>query len=213
MVMRITRIAALPALVAMLSAVVACTGPESTPTPEPSDAVSSPAPPSTPAPEESAATGSAATPVREVGYAMYCAGLRSDGNRVVVELYTNSTVEVPAGVVVLEAGEDGERILITSKAAQPPTITDQEVSADVPLLDAATGADAGTAQVRGTIEPTGWVRQIDDDFEDAGERIRTTGTNEDLRADVGVQIGEEAIDLECGEAFRYDLQVTKTPIN
>lgn len=210
MVTRITRIAVLPALVAVLGAVVACAGPEPTPAPEQSETATSPA---TPTPEGSDASGSPATAVREEGYAMYCAGLMGDGNRVVVELYTNSTVEVPAGVVVLEAGEDGERILITSKAAQPPTITEQEVSADVPLVDAATGADAGTARVRGTVEPTGQVRQVDDDFEDAGERIRTTGTNEDLRAEVGVQIGEEQIDLECGEAFRYDLQVTKTPID
>lgn len=208
MVTRITRIAALPAVAAVLIAAVACTAPASPPVPQQSDAVSSPA---TPVPEQSDAT-SPATTVREQGYVMSCSGVRGDGNRVVVELYTNSTVVVPASVVVVKAGEDGEPILLTSDAAQAPTIKDQQVSADVPLIDAATRAAAGTAEVRGTFQPTGDVRQVDDDIADAGERIRTKGTNEALKADVRVQIGQERINLQCSEAFLFDLQVTKTPI-
>ena len=209
MVTRITRIAALPAVALVLSAAVACTGPDSTPAPAPTGTVSSPA---TPAPDSSDPVTSPATPVREQGYAMSCSGVRGDGNRVVVELYTNSTVVVPASVVVVKAGEDGDPILLTSDAAQAPTIKDQAVSADVPLVDAATRAAAGTAEVRGTFQPTGNVRQVDDDFTDAGERIRTKGTNEALTTDVRVQIGQERVNLQCSEAFQFDLQVTKTPI-
>jgi hypothetical protein len=131
---------------------------------------------------------------------------------VVVELYTNSTVVVPASVVVLGPGQDGERPVITSVATQAPMFTDRQVSADVPLVSAATGATAGTAEVRGTYEPTGNVRQVDDDFEDAGQRIRSTGTNQALTVQLGVQIGKEQVALECSEAFRYDLQVTRTPL-
>lgn len=189
MVTRIPRIIALPALAAVLSAVVACTAPDPapSPTPEPS-------------------------PVREAGYALTCFGVRGDGSRVIVDLYTNSTVKVPTSVSVFEAGEDGNPLLGASDTAPSPTITEQEVSADVPMVDMATRADAGTAEVRGTYRPTGDVRQINEDFVDAGERIRTTGTNENLTTDLRVQIGPERITLECRDAFRFDLQVTKTPL-
>lgn len=195
MITRPVRVAALPALALLLGTAVACTGPDSTPTPSPSAPVTSPG-----------------TRVQEQGYALSCSGARDDGNTVIVELYTNSAVEVPASVVVVRAGEDGEPLLLTSDAAPPPTIGDGEVSADVPLVDAVTKDDAGTAEVRGTYEPTGDVREVDQEIEDAGQEIRSVGTNEDLTADLGVRIGEEQVDLECSEAFAFDLQVTRTPI-
>ena len=207
MVTRSTRIAALPALVLLFGAVVACTGQDSTPSATPSATASSPAP------EPSDADTLPGATVREQGYAFSCSGARGDGNTVIVELYTNSAVEVPASVVVVRAGEEGEPMLLTSDAAEPPTIADGEVSADVPLVDAVTKDDAGTAEVRGTYEPTGDVREVDQEIEDAGQGIRSVGTNEDLTADLGVRIGAEQVDLECSEAFAFDLQVTRTPIS
>ena len=198
MVTRFTRIAALPAVAAMLAAAVACAPPASSPAPAPG--------------ESSAVSTPAGTPVREQGYVINCTGVRGDGSRVLVDLYTNSTVVVPATVVVVKAGEDGDPILLTSESAQAPTIKDEQVSADVPLVEAATRSPAGTAEVRGTYQPTGNVRQVDDDIEDAGQQIRTTGTNEALTTAVSVQIGQERTDVQCLEAFLFDLQVTKTPI-
>lgn len=191
------------AVAAALAALTSCAGEASTPSPTrtPSSVASSTAQPT-----------SEAAPVSEQGYVMSCSGVRTDGNNVLVELYTNSTVQVPASVVVVRAGEDGEPLLIPSDAGQPPTFTDGTVSADVPLIDATTRSDAGSAGVRGTFEPSGNVRQIDDEIEDAGQRVRSVGTNEDLTTDLDVQVGEEQVDLECSEAFAFDLQVTKTPI-
>lgn len=208
-VTRMRRSTALPAVALLLGAAVACTGPDSTPAPAPTAEASTPA---TPAPSPSDPYASPGVPVQEKGYVMSCSGVRADGNNVLVELYTHSTVQVPATVVVVRAGEDGEPLLIPSDAAQPPTFTDGEVSADVPLIDAASRSEAGSAVVRGTFEPTGDVRQIDEEIEDAGERIRSVGTNQDLRTDLDVQVGGEQVDLQYNKTLAFDLQVTRTPI-
>lgn len=75
MVTRFTRIAALPAVAAMLAAAVACAPPASSPAPAPG--------------ESSAVSTPAGTPVREQGYVINCTGVRGDGSRVLVDLYTN----------------------------------------------------------------------------------------------------------------------------
>ena len=153
------------------------------------------------------------TTTHEHGYAMTCTGVLANSNEVHVELYTNNTVTVPVNVVVREAGEDGSPLLVSADDAPSPRIQGGRVVADVPLVRFRSDDDAGMAKVRGTYRPEGRVRPVNDDFEDAGERIQVKGTNQDLKTDLYLKIDKNAwVDLECSDAFRFNLRVTKTPI-
>lgn len=150
--------------------------------------------------------------VAEWGYALSCTGLRQNGDEVHAQLYTNNTMVVPAHVVIREGGTEGRPLLVPAPGGPPVSIGHGQVVADVPLVTYGTGADAGTARVRGTYEADRPPVRVDDAYVDEGARVRITGTDQHLATDLGVGIGDEWVALTCSDAFRYTRQITSTPL-
>lgn len=80
-----------------------------------------------------------------------------------------------------------------------------------PVNDAWEGCRRRT-RVSGSWTATDDVTQIDEEYEDAGFRIRTTGTNTRLDARVVVVVDGQTVPLEMHHAFAYDLTVTRLPV-
>lgn len=154
-----------------------------------------------------ASAAGTSTTTHERGYAMTCTGERA-GTSAFVELYTNNTVTVPA-VIVLE-GPNGT--VVSTDDTAPARITKGKVRADADLMDLETKAPAGEARVKGTYRATGEPTAVHDVFDDAGELIEVTGTNQALSTKLKLKVGRTTYPLTCDPAFRFDLTVTKTPI-
>lgn len=160
-------------------------------------------------PIATAAVGDASgSTTRERGYAISCTGEASSMSAFVL-LYKNSSVTVPTEVVI----EQRDAVLVASKQSPSPRIRGGRVRAVVPLVDRDTRVEAGTAWVRGTYTRVGPVTRVHEVFDDAGEHIVTTGTNQDLRTRLRVTVGSTTIPLTCDEAFAFNLKVKRTPIS
>lgn len=159
------------------------------------------------APTASAQTSAEPVVTHEKGYVIACTGQLGRA-AVSTELYTNSTVTVPAAVTI----ETPSRVLRAADGTAAPKIDRGRVKAGAKLVDLESGEPAGKVTIRGTYRRTGPVTQVNDDFEDAGQRIQVTGTNQALRTRLTLSYRGHSTRLTCGDAFAYDLTTVKTPI-
>lgn len=93
----------------------------------------------------------------------------------------------------------------------------RSVQADKPFLDgkrvtAVTTVAGKRLTVTGTARRTRAVERVHEVEEDAGLRIVSTGTHRMLAPRLTVTYGAESGRLTCDNAFRYRLEVTRTPI-
>ncbi len=66
--------------------------------------------------------------------------------------------------------------------------------------------------MRGTYTVDGLVTVVNEAFDDAGQHVVVTGTNQALSTEVELKVGRREYPLTCGTAFRFDLIVTRTSI-
>lgn len=135
-----------------------------------------------------------------------------EGRRVFVEIYGNDTYGSQATVVVEQRG--GPDLAAHTELATDDLL-DGDVELDLPLARSTRGGEAPTrehAQVSGRWVATGETSHIDEEYEDAGFRIRTTGTNTRLDAQVVVVVAGQVVPLQMHDTFAFDLTVTRTPM-
>ncbi|MFD7408622.1 hypothetical protein ACFV7R_39635 [Streptomyces sp. NPDC059866] len=142
----------------------------------------------------------------EAGYVLACQG--QAGERFVgVELYANSAHGNVVSVSV--EGPDGQY----GGGTNPPALFDDgTVSAELPIerLDGEGGA-AGTAVIVGSYAPVGEPTRVHELYREPGWNVIATGVNQRLDSEVSVTLLGETVPLICGDAFAYDLRVTRTP--
>ncbi|MEU2062433.1 hypothetical protein [Streptomyces sp. NPDC013455] len=141
------------------------------------------------------------------GHVLACHG-QSGERSVAVELYGNSFYGNVVSVSV--EGPDGQYGGGTNPAS---LFGDGTVAADVPLerLGEEGGDAVGTASVGGTYTAVGDPVRVHDVYREPGWNVVSTGTNQRLAARVTVAVFGETVSLTCGDAFAFDLRVTKTP--
>ena len=141
-----------------------------------------------------ASAGTSTTTV-EKGVVIECTG-RLGGQDVYVSLYENNRY---ANVVQVGVGEDG---------------ASREVRDIVRAGRARAGVriDGSAARVTGRVRATGTRSAVHEEMDDAGQHIVSEGTHRALRTRLHVSFRGETSRLACGNAFRYRLRVTKTPI-
>src|SRR5690606_27595889 len=66
--------------------------------------------------------------------------------------------------------------------------------------------------IKGRARPTGEVRRVNDEFDDAGLWFTVTGTHRLLDPQAAFVWGKRATKLVCDPAFRFNLTVTRSVI-
>ncbi|HEU4541536.1 MAG TPA: hypothetical protein VFR23_10470 [Jiangellaceae bacterium] len=135
-----------------------------------------------------------------------------DGRRVFVEIYGNSLYGSQATVVVEPRG--GPELSATVELVTEDLL-EGGVELDMALSRNTRGGQTptrDTARVTGSWKPSGLSTEIDETFVDAGYVIHTTGTNNQLAAEVTVTVDGEQVSLQMFDAFAFDLTITRTPL-
>ncbi|MDN4175055.1 hypothetical protein QWY28_18975 [Nocardioides sp. SOB77] len=144
-------------------------------------------------------TGTAAeepTVTHERGVVIECGGTFGD-EEVFVSVYENDTF---ANVLQVVVGDDG---LGRSRESAAGFVSRGEVRASLRL-------DGRRVLVSGTATRHGKRIAVHEEHDDAGQHIVVDGFHRLLRTDLTMLWKGRTVDLDCGEAFRYDLQVTTT---
>lgn len=144
--------------------------------------------------------GNTAETIRERGIVLDCHGTIA-GRPVYASVYEN---DVYGNVVQVVVGERGDRVG-NSRSTTEDFLVDREVRATVRV-------DGHRAVVLGTARRVGKRTPVHEQYDDAGHLVTVDGTHRRLRNDLRLRWAGNAADLSCGDAFAYDLQVTKEPI-
>lgn len=145
-----------------------------------------------------AATHAESTTTKEKGVALTCAGEWRD-KHVYAEVYENSLHGNHVQVVI----DDG--VLAASRWQDERMVTGKRVGVQV-RLGGKPAVVKGLARLDGTRTP---VHEV---LEDAGQTIESTGVQHGLQTDVSFVWRGRTAHLDCSDAFRYRLTVTRTPI-
>lgn len=132
---------------------------------------------------------------RERGVVLDCSGTYR-GEEVYVSVYENDTY---ANVFQVVVGEDGG----VSRESEQGFVEKKQVRATIKL-------DGRKVLVSGTAKPYGKKISVHEEHDDAGQHIVVDGVHRKLRTDLTMRWKGRTVDLTCGDAFRYDLEVTKT---
>jgi hypothetical protein len=153
-----------------------------------------------PATALTATSPAAGTPIsetsRERGVVIECGGTYR-GQDVYVSVYENDTY---ANVFQVVVGDDG---LGNIRESAQGVVEKKQVHATVKL-------DGRKVLVSGSAQPYGKKIRVHEEHDDAGQHIVVDGVHRKLRSDLTMRWQGRTVDLACADAFRYDLQVTKT---
>jgi hypothetical protein len=138
------------------------------------------------------------TTTREQGTALSCTGTWR-GRHVYAEVYENSLHGNHVQVVI----DDGE--LAASRWQDDAMVVGKRVGVQVRL-----GGSA--AVVKGLARPDGTRTPVHEVLEDAGQTIESTGVQRGLETALGLHWRGHRAQLDCSDAFRYRLTVTRTPV-
>lgn len=145
----------------------------------------------------SAAAAGEPTTTHEKGIVLECTG--TIGHRdAFVSLYENNTVRNTIQVVI--GGDDH------------PVGGSRDTTRDFLVARTVRGAlkvDGTRALVEGTAHRAGRRTTIHDEQDDAGQHITVDGTHRRIVSDLTLTWRHRTAPLDCGNAFAYDLQVTR----
>lgn len=139
---------------------------------------------------------SASETSRERGVVIECGGSYR-GDDLYVSVYEN---DLHANVFQVVVGDDG---LGTVRESVKGFVEKKQVRATLEL-------DGRKVLVSGTAKPYGKKVAVHEEHDDAGQHIVVDGFHRKLRTDLTMRWKGRTVDLTCADAFRYDLQVTKT---
>lgn len=159
-------------------------GPTPTPTSEPTDQPTEPTSETT----------------QEKGVLIECAGTWK-GLPATVSVYENRTYGNE--LVVAIGAEDSESFWITHPEGR--MVRRGEVQQEGRM-------DGKLVVLAGRVVRDGEPVEVHEEREDAGQHIVVDGIHKPLAADLVLTWKKRNADLDCDNAFRYDLTVTKTPI-
>jgi len=144
------------------------------------------------------ATAAPAETHTERGIVLECTG-EVDGLSAYVNLYEN---DVYSNYVQVILDDDPER----SASREPNDIwSEGEFSTSVRI-------DGRKARIRGDAHPVGRRKKVHEELDDAGYHVVSDGWHRRLANDVRLRYAGTTVPLTCAPAFRYRLQVTKTPL-
>ncbi|MBB6625757.1 hypothetical protein H5V45_00355 [Nocardioides sp. KIGAM211] len=138
----------------------------------------------------------ATTTETERGHLVECTGT-IHGKDVYASVYENETY---GNVFQLVVGEKG-----TSREAAKPFLDGSDVRAVLTLA-------GKKAVVKGTADRVGKKLPVHEEMDDAGQHITVDGFHKRLATDLTLRWGSRTVPLDCDNAFRYVLEVTKTDI-
>jgi hypothetical protein len=143
----------------------------------------------------------------EEGYVVECSGAGDDFTASVT-LYQNSQFPDEATVVIETA--DSTLIGVTDAG---PFLTDGTIDdVVVTLVDENTQEPAGSATVSGTYTVSGQPTRVHEVINE-GEAIHiSVGTNTPLTVDLTLEYADTTIELECQNAFAFDLMTIERRI-
>ena len=143
------------------------------------------------------------TTTHEKGLVIECGGVL-DGRDVYVSLYENGSFG--NGVQVGVGGEDDATQVLDGRETTDPFRVGSKVRATLRL-------DGEKAVVSGVAKRLGKKVAVHEEYDDAGNAIVVDGTHRRFRTTRLSLVWDGAgTRLDCGTAFAYDLDVTKTPI-
>ncbi|GGO67938.1 hypothetical protein [Nocardioides deserti] len=144
----------------------------------------------------SASQTTASETSRERGVVIECGGSYR-GDDLYVSVYENNLY---ANVFQVVVGDDG---LGNIRESAKGFVEKKQVRATLKL-------DGRKVLVTGTAKPYGKKVAVHEEHDDAGQHIVVDGVHRKLRTDLTMRWKGRTVDLTCADAFRYDLQVTKT---
>ncbi len=147
-----------------------------------------------------AAQAGESTTTHERGIVVECTGT-VHGRDVFASLYENDTFGNTIQVVI---GHDGEQV--------GGSRSDADGFRSGRQVRGALRVDGSRALITGTARRIGDRTPVNETYDDAGQRITTTGFHRDLLTRVTITWQRRTAPLDCGTAFRYDLTVVKEPI-
>lgn len=137
---------------------------------------------------------------QEKGVLIECAGTWRD-QPVTVSVYENRTYGNELLVAV--GAEDAESFWITNPGGR--MVRRGELQQEGRM-------DGRRVVLAGQVVRDGEPVEVHEEREDAGQHIVVDGVHKPLAADLVLTWKKRNADLDCDNAFRYDLTVTKTPI-
>lgn len=137
---------------------------------------------------------------QEKGVLIECAGTWRD-QPVTVSVYENRTYGNELLVAV--GAEDAESFWITNPEGR--MVRRGELQQEGRM-------DGRRVVLAGQVVRDGEPVEVHEEREDAGQHIVVDGVHKPLAADLVLTWKKRNADLDCDNAFRYDLTVTKTPI-
>ena len=137
---------------------------------------------------------------QEKGVLLECAGSWKD-QPVFVSVYENRTFGNE--LVVAVGAEDQESFWITNPEGR--MVRRGEIQQEGRM-------DGKLVVLAGRVTRDGEPVEVHEEREDAGQHIVVDGIHKPLDADLVLTWKKRNADLDCDNAFRYDLTVTKTPI-
>ncbi|MGV3563026.1 MAG: hypothetical protein ACO1ON_07055 [Nocardioides sp.] len=137
---------------------------------------------------------------QEKGVLIECAGTWK-GQPAMVSVYENRTYGNE--LVVAVGAEDAESFWITDPEGR--MVRRGELQQEGRM-------DGKRVVLAGRVVRDGEPVEVHEEREDAGQHIVVDGVHKPLAADLVLTWKKRNADLDCDNAFRYDLTVTKTPI-
>ncbi|GAB2934535.1 hypothetical protein [Streptomyces heilongjiangensis] len=159
------------------------------------------------APAAAAQGGEGAFRTQEAGHVLSCSG-QADDTWVSVELYENSAYGSFVNVSV--EGPGGQ---YGGHARPERLFNDGSVSVSLPLrlLEEGHEDEVGTASFEGTYAASGQPERVHDVYPEPGWRVISSGTRQELSAQVDAQVLGLSVPLTCDHAFAFDLTTIRTP--
>lgn len=138
--------------------------------------------------------------VQEKGLLIECAGTWRD-QPVHLSVYENRTY---AHELLIAIGAEDQEVFLVENPEQR-MVRRGEVHESGRL-------DGRRFALAGTVVRDGEVVEVHEEFEDDGKTVTVDGVHKPLAADLVLTWKKQNAELDCDNAFRYDLTVTKTPI-
>jgi len=137
------------------------------------------------------------TTTHERGVVVECTGTLH-GRSVYASLYENDRY---ANVLQILVGDGRNRVGGSRE--------DRDGFLDGRTVRAAMKVDGSRAAITGTARKVGAPTAVNDEYDDAGQHITTTGSHRRLATDLQLTWRGRTAPLSCGTAFAYDLMVTR----
>lgn len=147
-----------------------------------------------------AAVASEPTTTHEKGIVVECTGTIR-GRDAFVSLYENNTVANTIQVVI--GGDDNP--VGGSRDTSKDFLDGRDVRGILRV-------DGTRALVQGTAHRVGQLTAVHEEHDDAGQHITVDGTHRRLATDLTLTWRHATAPLDCGNAFVYNLQVTREPV-